>query len=136
MYSLHNYFRGIHVRPKKDRVLALTEFGGYSYRDPEHSMFGKVYGYKKFDVPEKLSEALARYWRRQLIPGVKNGMGASVYTQVSDVEEEVNRLLTYDRAEVKVIAGIMGEVNREYREAFEKAVSSNKAAETFRKPLD
>ena len=136
MYSMHNYFRGIHVRPKKDRVLALTEFGGYSYRDPEHSMFGKVYGYKKFDVPEKLSEALARYWRRQLIPGVKNGMGASVYTQVSDVEEEVNGLLTYDRAEVKVIAGIMEEINREYREAFEKAVNSNKAAGTFRKPLD
>ena len=121
MFSIHNYFRKLRVRPKQDRVTALTEFGGYSYRDPDHSACDKVYGYKKYDSREAMMGGLSELWRKQLIPNVKNGLSASVYTQVSDVEDELNGLLTYDREEVKVIWNTMQEINREYRDAFEEA---------------
>ena len=97
MFSIHNYFRKLRVRPKKDRVTALTEFGGYSYRDPDHSMYDIAYSYKNYESREAMMEGLEKLWRRQLIPNVRKGLSASVYTQVSDVEEEVNGLLTYDR---------------------------------------
>ena len=102
MYSIHNYFRKLRVRPLEDRVVALTECGGYSYRIPEHSVCGKVYGYRKYFSREELTAGVAGLWEKELIPAVSRGLSAVVYTQVSDVEDEVNGLLTWDREECKV----------------------------------
>ena len=120
MYSLHNYFRPLKVRPKKDRVFALTEFGGYFLQIPGHTVFEKMYGYRKFTSKEDLTEGIAALWRKELIPGIRRGLGATVYTQVTDVEEELNGLLTYDREVVKVDEEKILEVNRELLETFEK----------------
>ena len=45
---------------------------------------------------------LTRLWNRDLLPNIEKGLSASVFTQVSDVETEVNGLMTYDREEIKV----------------------------------
>ncbi len=102
IFSIHNYFVRLKVRPKKDRVVALTECGGYSWPMPEHSEGEQVYGYRKYHSREELMRGLNRLWNRDLLPNVEKGLSASVFTQVSDVETEVNGLMTYDREEIKV----------------------------------
>ena len=119
MYSIHNYWRKLRVRAKKDRAVALTECGGYSYRDPEHSWCDEVYGYRKYTSREKLTSGIARLWEKELIPNIRRGLAASVYTQVSDIEDEVNGLLTYDRESIKVDAEKMRSENQALMQAYE-----------------
>ena len=56
--SLHYYFLGLPI-PKSDRVLALSEFGGYSLRIPKHSACKNVYGYKKFKSRQALTDGFS-----------------------------------------------------------------------------
>ena len=81
----------------------LSEFGGYSYR-PEGHIFNlkKAYGYKFFDKREEFEAALLRLYYEEVIPAAKEGLSAAVYTQVSDVEDETNGLISYDRRICKV----------------------------------
>ena len=118
MYSMHNYFYRLRVKPQPDRVVAVTECGGYSCQIEGHSSCDKVYGYRKFRTTEELSDGLWRLWKKELIPAVKNGLCAIVFTQVSDVETEVNGLLTWDREVQKVPDETMWEMNSELLEEF------------------
>ena len=70
-----------------------------------------------------LTEGFRKRWDVELIPNVLRGLSASVYTQVSDIEEELNGLLTYDRKLLKVNAEKVREMNRKLAEAFAGAVS-------------
>ena len=99
--SLHYYFLGLPV-PESDRVLALSEFGGYSLRLPEHSACKNIYGYKKFTTSEALTDSFSRLMENTIVPSVKNGYSATVFTQLSDIEEETNGLITYDRKKIKM----------------------------------
>ena len=94
--SLHNYFFKLKIHPEKERASVLSEFGGYSYRIEGHSACGKLYGYGIC----RSKKALNRRYRKRM-EQVKNlieeGLCASVYTQWSDIEEEVNGVYTYDR---------------------------------------
>lgn len=99
--SLHYYFLGLPV-PESDRVLALSEFGGYSLRLPEHSACRNIYGYKKFTTSEALTDSFSRLMENTIVPSVKNGYSATVFTQLSDIEEETNGLITYDRKKIKM----------------------------------
>lgn len=120
MYSIHNYWRVLKVKPKKDRVVALTECGGYSYRMEGRSYCNEVYGYRKYYSTKELTEGVRGLWEKELRANLKNGLGAIVYTQVSDVEEEVNGLVTYDREEVKVDEEAMKDMNRRLYEEFDE----------------
>ena len=99
--SLHYYFLGLPV-PESDRALALSEFGGYSLRLPEHSACKNIYGYKKFTTSEALTDGFSRLMENTIVPSVKKGYSATVFTQLSDVEEETNGLITYDRKKIKM----------------------------------
>ena len=123
LYSIHNYFRRLKVKPDPDRCVGLTEFGGYSWHMPDHSWGREEYGYRKYHSEDELTEAIEKLWLRDLIPNTEKGLSASVYTQVSDVEDETNGLLTYDRKVVKVHAQRMVQINRKLIESFEKATS-------------
>ena len=112
MYSIHNYFRRLKVKPRKNRVTALTECGGYSFRVPDHSFCSEVYGYRRYASSEELTEGIQGLWEKELIPNIGRGLSASVYTQVSDVEDEVNGLLTYDREIVKIDEERIRSINR------------------------
>jgi hypothetical protein len=102
--SEHIYFKKIKLHPQKGRPLVLSEFGGYSMRVEGHSFnLDKAYGYKTLANSEELSEALDRLYTDEVIPEIeRNGLCATVLTQVSDVEDEINGLVTYDRQVLKV----------------------------------
>ena len=123
MYSIHNYFYRLRVKPKPDRVVAVTECGGYSCLIKGHSNCDKVYGYRKYETPEKLTNALRRLWKKELIPAVRNGLCAIVFTQVSDIETEVNGLLTWDREVQKIPAETMQVMNRDLLEEFNRCIN-------------
>ncbi len=106
--SLHVYFRPFRVprrrRTTAHRVLALTEYGGYSNRLEAHSATPREFGYRRFNFASDLEAALERLHERQLVPAIPRGLSATVYTQLADVEDETNGLLTYDRRKLKVPA--------------------------------
>ena len=111
--SLHVYFRPYRFRrDRKGRAVILSEFGGYGMDTNTTSK--KTFIYKRFRTKEELTRAIVRLYEKQIIPARKKGLAASIYTQVSDVEQEVNGLLSYDRKQVKVdvgeIAGMSGEL--------------------------
>ena len=100
--SLHIYFEKLHLG-KKPLPQLLSEYGGYVYKIPEHSFnIEKTYGYRKYETREEFAAALRETYQNALLPLAAKGLCGAVYTQVSDVEDETNGLLTYDRAELKI----------------------------------
>lgn len=99
--SVHNYFRKLKVL-KDPRAFVLSEYGGYACHVNGHSSVERIYGYKKFKNTEELTKAYHSLINRELRPLIPAGLCGAVYTQVSDVEEEVNGLLTYDRRVLKI----------------------------------
>ncbi|WP_080797254.1 glycoside hydrolase family 2 protein [Arabiibacter massiliensis] len=97
--SVHNYFRPLEVYPdhaRPPRAFVISEFGGLSYHVDGHCSLETSYGYGssgdlasfRAGVREILAQADALE---------AEGLAGYVYTQLSDVEEETNGLLTYDR---------------------------------------
>lgn len=103
--SIHNYFRPLKVKPDRERAFVISEYGGYACHIPGHSSVERIYGYKQFDTPDVMSTALEELFTGQLFPLEAQGLSGAVYTQLSDVEEEVNGLVTYDRRVVKYRPG-------------------------------
>lgn len=100
--SLHIYFRPLRIG-KQDRPQFLSEFGGWSLKDPDHCFnLEKTYGYKKYEDRESYVRDLRALYLEQVLPLISRGLCAAVYTQVSDVEDETNGLLTFDRKVSKV----------------------------------
>ena len=100
--SRHIYFKPLKLKAG-EKPLVLSEFGGYSYKPDGHVFNGdQTYGYKKFGDPDAFMNALEALYTQQVVPLVKQGLCAAVYTQVSDVEDETNGLLSYDRKVLKV----------------------------------
>ena len=100
--SRHVYFRRFRL-PNSKKPVVLSEFGGYSCKLEGHSFnLDKTYGYRFFKDPAEYRDALARLYEQEIIPAVPYGLCGAVYTQVSDVEDETNGLLTYDRRVCKV----------------------------------
>lgn len=85
-----------------NRAFLLSEYGGYACYLSGHSSVDRIYGYKKMDTPEQLNEALSQLIEKALFPLKEQSLSGAVLTQLSDVEEKVNGLLTYDRAISKV----------------------------------
>ncbi len=108
--SRHNYFYPLRVRPGV-RTVALSEYGGIAWPMPGHEPPGKTYGY---GVAKDRKDLTSRYKKLQLktvLPQLANGLSALVYTQLTDVEDEVNGLFTYDRAALKPDASAIRSVN-------------------------
>jgi len=115
--SIHYYFFSLILKPER-RALALTEFGGYTWHVAGHSYSSKVFGYHAFKNRKSLTNGYERLMQEFILPAFKNGLSASVYTQLSDVEEEVNGIFTYDREVLKIDADIIREWNRKIRDCF------------------
>ena len=113
MYSIHSYFKPLWVKPKKDRVVALTEYGGCSYAIPGHIACEKEFGYKSCKSKEELTAQYRKLWKQKVCANLKHGLSAACYTQTSDIEEEINGIFTYDREELKFVEDELKEMNKE-----------------------
>ncbi len=111
--SMHIYFTPI-VMPKDKRCLLLSEFGGYSIKTKDHVFSPKKsFGYRIYKSPEKFANAFKKLYEKRIIPNIDNGLSATVYTQVSDVEEEINGLVTYDRKVIKLPVELVKSLNKQ-----------------------
>ena len=100
--SIHNYFYPLRVKPAQNRVVALSEYGGIAWPCPGHITTEKVYGYGTAKTQEELARRYEKLVLSSVLPQIKRGLSALVYTQVSDVEDEINGIFTYDRQVVKL----------------------------------
>ena len=119
--SRHNYFYPLHLRPGR-RTVALSEYGGIAWPMPGHEPPRRTYGY---GTAKSRAELTGRYRKLQLetvLPQLRNGLSALVYTQVSDVEDEVNGLFTYDRQAIKPDPAAVRAVNEALEAEFEKVL--------------
>ena len=110
-HSFDNRMKKYDFKPDKlGRAVLLSEFGGYNLRCAGHSFSEKDFGYKKFKSEKELIKALDELYGRQIKPAHEKGLAAAVYTQLSDVEDEVNGLITYDRKVVKINPDIVRKI--------------------------
>jgi hypothetical protein len=101
--SLHVYFRPYRFRKDRyNRCVILTEFGGYGLAVEGHRYSGDKFEYRGYKTKEELTDAVIAMYRRDIFPAKEKGLSASIYTQLSDVEDELNGLVTYDRLVVKM----------------------------------
>lgn len=118
--STHIYFRPVRMHTDK-RAYILTEFGGYTLMLPEHSQNpDDVFGYKTMSSIKHLNEEIKTLFERDVVGNIKNGLCASVYTQVSDVEDETNGVMTYDREVVKFDEKVMQNIAEDIAKEYEK----------------
>ncbi len=95
VYSEHIYFEEMKVK-LGERPYVISEYGGFSLKVGNHIKRDVMYGYKKFEQAKDLQDAF-----EELIAKVKSleeqGLAGAVFTQATDIEDEVNGLITYDR---------------------------------------
>lgn len=109
--SVHNYFRK--AAPVKDlRPYVLSEYGGYIYRVRRHCASADTYGYRTFHSYTDFEKAFLRLMLKDIQPLIRQGLCAAVYTQLSDIEEETNGLLTYDRRVCKISSETAAKIRR------------------------
>ena len=99
--SLHLYYEPIKFVPDH-RPVVLSEYGGYGRIIKDHVGCESQFSYMMFENEKKLTDAIKNLIKAEVYPSMIEGLCASVYTQLSDVEEEVNGFLTYDRKVLKV----------------------------------
>lgn len=94
--SIHNYFFPLKVKPEDVRAAVLSEYGGFTLEVEEHTASEKKYGYGGYKTKTEYQKAY-----RQLDRKIKKlegqGLCGCVYTQWSDIEDEINGVYTYDR---------------------------------------
>ncbi|MCK7499331.1 MAG: hypothetical protein MZW92_59425 [Comamonadaceae bacterium] len=94
----------------------MSEFGGYSRLCDQHVWNPQgSFGYRMYESKAALTEAYASLLRGQVLPLISQGLSATVYTQLSDVELEVNSILTYDRCEIKMDEQVIKALNEALR---------------------
>ena len=109
---MHTYYTPLRV-PKDSRPGVLSEFGGYSLKTDGHVYSDKEFGYKVFKTQDEFVDAMKKLYLKKLKPLIRKGLCACVYTQVSDVEEEINGLVTFDRKVIKMPIEEMKKLNAE-----------------------
>lgn len=111
--SLHVYFKKVKLPNEKkinNRAVILSEFGGFLLPIEGHLMNGKK-TYRSYKSEEEWLEAYKTCINRDVVNNIPKGLAASIYTQLSDVEDELNGFVTFDREVVKVDPNKIKEIN-------------------------
>lgn len=109
---MHRYVVPVTPRRNDGRIFVISEYGGYSRIVSDHTWDeSKSFGYMMYKTKESLTKAYKNLHERQIIPLIDKGLCATVYTQVSDVENEVNGILTYDREHIKIDEDVLIDIN-------------------------
>lgn len=111
--DLHNYPQADLFLYDANRATVLGEYGGIGLPLKEHLwQTDKNWGYVEFKNSKELSDEYVKY-AENLKKLIKVGFSAAVYTQTTDVEGEVNGLMTYDRKKIKIEEAKVKKVNQE-----------------------
>ena len=111
--SIHKYFVKFKMPRGEKRPVSLSEYGGYAMKIDGHTFVDKAFGYAMYKDQKSLDEAISKLWKNEIIPAKEQGLCAAIYTQVSDVQSEVNGIVTYDRQIVKVDVKALKALNEE-----------------------
>ncbi len=119
--SLHIYFGSFRKLQAGEKPLVLSECGGYCYSVEEHLFCPqKSYGYRNCKDLDRFRSDLESLYRDKIVPAAKSGLCAAILTQLCDVEEEINGLLTYDRkvckADLQNMLHLAGELRKSVEE--------------------
>lgn len=112
--SLHVYFKRVKMPSKndiKDRAVILSECGGYSLKIKGHTFNDKFFGYKKLKSGDELIKEYKNFIDKDILSNIDKGLSAFIYTELSDVEDELNGFITYDRKVEKVDAESIKKLN-------------------------
>ena len=113
--SRHIYFRPLKPKKLDGRPLVISEFGGYAHGVEGHTYGDDIYGYRVLKEQKTFEDAVCKLYETEVKSLVEAGASAFVYTQVSDVEDEINGFFTYDRQIVKVDADRLKRINEELK---------------------
>ncbi len=114
--SRHRYFRPFHAHGDDERILLLSEFGGYQYRAAGHGQEEKTFkAYKQYTDMRAYSDAVLKSFEQDCLQQIPNGLSGYIYTQLSDVEEECNGLFTADRRLLKIDRRGLRQINLDCR---------------------
>jgi beta-galactosidase/beta-glucuronidase len=121
IHDIHSYPGPAAPQPEAARAAVLGEFGGLGLPVPGHLWINnkKNWGYRKFESRDALTAAYLAL-AAKLRPLVESRLSAAVYTQTTDVETEVNGLMTYDRELIKMDADKVRLANQELINLFDK----------------
>jgi len=87
---------------EEKRASVTGEFGGLGYRVENHLWRDDAWGYQSFMTTDSLTFEYTRLWQRAFMFSRERGMSAAIYTQISDIEQEINGLISYDRKIIKM----------------------------------
>ena len=124
----HVYFKN-KVITRKTRPLLLTECGGYTYQAAKPDTDHEAYGYGKTASPEELTQCIETLFREMVFPSIDQGLNGVIYTQLTDVEGEINGLYTYDRQTCKVLKDRLIALSEEAQMRFNKCVDMDMTSE-------
>jgi len=123
--DLHNYPHPVMAKPEifgSKQALVLGEFGGLGLPLEGHTWLGKNnWGYRSFENADTLFKTYSIYLD-QIVPFIKRGLSAAIYTQTTDVEIECNGLMTYDRKVIKIPENQLKAVTHKLYEAAREVV--------------
>lgn len=105
--SVHVYFFELSMEKRCKKPFVISEYGGLAYGVKKHSYSEDIYGYANYESIKDFRKAYQQM-RQKIQKLQREGMSAAVYTQLTDIEEEVNGLLTYDRKISKLEATDIG----------------------------
>lgn len=125
IYDLHVYMQDLKpvVDPSNYRACVIGEYGGQTWVIESEKFSEKTFGYGKNETQEEFRAAFTDVMHRQMIPCIKAGLSGTVYTQITDVESEINGLITYNRNVIKLPVDEVKVINDKLYEAFEETVN-------------
>jgi len=118
--SRHIYFTPWRTLQPSHKPLVLSEFGGYACPVEGHLWSPKSYGYKACKSLEHFQASIEELYRTKVIPAIDRGLCAAICTQVSDIEDEINGFLTYDRKVCKADEAAMKAIARDLQAALDR----------------
>ena len=115
--SMHVYFKKVKIpnqKKVKDRAIILSEYGGYVLPIEGHMQKGKR-TYRSYKNSDDWTKAYETLMNRDVINNIPKGLAAAIYTQLSDVEDELNGFVTYDRKVIKVDIPRIKQINEKVK---------------------
>lgn len=99
--SEHHYFDKPKIIADK-RAFVISEYGGLTYRVKDHVSSNRIYGYQNYEDINEYQNNYHLMFEQMIKPLIYQGLCGAIYTQLSDIEDEINGLLTYDRKVCKL----------------------------------